>query len=216
MVDAIFNQADTNRDNRLDANEFGNFLGQNGVGGSGSNVQGSQGGFSSASEYSSSSYESGGNLGLTGNGAAGGFDSSSSYSSGAAGYGATGLNGAAGYGAAGLNGAVGYEATASNGAAGYSASSSAVQTYATDAQGLFKDSNPQIIRRPAPNGVVTYTQNIRVRFLQPPAVPPPGVSIYLSFYLSVSLLVYSASHHQRSTTTSATCTKTSRYSSTCT
>jgi hypothetical protein len=205
MVDAIFNQADTNRDNRLDANEFGNFLGQNGVGGSGSNVQGSQGGFSSASEYSSSSYESGGNLGLTGNGAAGGFDSSSSYSSGAAGYGATGLNGAAGY-----------EATASNGAAGYSASSSAVQTYATDAQGLFKDSNPQIIRRPAPNGVVTYTQNIRVRFLQPPAVPPPGVSIYLSFYLSFSLLVYSASHHQRSTTTSATCTKTSRYSSTCT
>jgi len=53
-------------------------------------------------------------------------------------------------------------------------SSSAVQSYATDAQGLFQDSNPQIIRRPAPGGQVTYTQNIRVRFLQPPPIAPPG------------------------------------------
>ena len=51
-----------------------------------------------------------------------------------------------------------------------------VQQYATDAQGLFKDPNPQIIRRAATGGVQTYTQNIKVRFLQPPPVPPPGVS----------------------------------------
>ncbi|CAF4083036.1 unnamed protein product, partial [Didymodactylos carnosus] len=44
----------------------------------------------------------------------------------------------------------------------------------TDAQGLFQDSNPQIIRKPAPGGGVTYKQNILVRFLQPPPVPPPG------------------------------------------
>ncbi|CAF4616628.1 unnamed protein product, partial [Rotaria sp. Silwood2] len=46
--------------------------------------------------------------------------------------------------------------------------------YATDAQGLFQDPNPQIIRRPAPTGVQTYTQHVQVRFLQPPPVPPPG------------------------------------------
>ena len=167
MVDAAFNQADINQDNRLDAGEFRNFLGQNGVGGS--------------ANYSSSSYESsssdvlgGGNYGASygasssdfglAGGAAGGYDSSSSYSAGGAGYGATSAFGGESYGA-------------SSGEYS-SSSSSAVQTYATDAQGLFKDSNPQIVRRPAPNGgQVTYTQNIRVRFLQPPPIPPPGVSL---------------------------------------
>ncbi len=69
------------------------------------------------------------------------------------------------------------------GAAGVSASSyesssstTQVEQYTTDAQGLFKDPNPQIIRRAAVGGVQVYTQNIRVRFLQPPPVPPPGVS----------------------------------------
>lgn len=40
---------------------------------------------------------------------------------------------------------------------------------------LFHDPNPQIIRRPARAGVLTYTQNIQIRFLQPPPLPPPGV-----------------------------------------
>ena len=51
--------------------------------------------------------------------------------------------------------------------------------YPTNAQGLFQDPNPQVIRRPAPEGPVTYTQNIKIRFLQPPAIPPPGVSAAL-------------------------------------
>ncbi|CAF0740582.1 unnamed protein product [Didymodactylos carnosus] len=46
--------------------------------------------------------------------------------------------------------------------------------YNVSASGLYQDSNPQIIRRPAPGGPVTYKQNILVRFLQPPPVPPPG------------------------------------------
>ncbi|CAF5123207.1 unnamed protein product, partial [Rotaria sp. Silwood1] len=46
--------------------------------------------------------------------------------------------------------------------------------YASDAQGIYQDPNPQIIRRPNPTGVQTYTQNVRVQFLQPPPVPPPG------------------------------------------
>ncbi|CAF2520716.1 unnamed protein product [Rotaria sp. Silwood2] len=63
--------------------------------------------------------------------------------------------------------------------AGYSASSLEQQSfsstaYATDDQGLYKDPNPEVIRRPAPGGPQTYTQRVLVRFLQPPAVPPPG------------------------------------------
>ncbi|CAF0957106.1 unnamed protein product [Rotaria sordida] len=46
--------------------------------------------------------------------------------------------------------------------------------YATDAQGLYQDPNPHVIRRPAPGGAQTYTQRVSVRFLQPPPVPPPG------------------------------------------
>ncbi len=43
------------------------------------------------------------------------------------------------------------------------------------ATGIYNDPNPQIIRRAATEGPITYQQKILVRFLQPPAVPPPGV-----------------------------------------
>jgi hypothetical protein len=214
MVDAAFQQADTNRDNRLDSGEFRNFLQQNIQGGGG-------GGYGSSSYESSSSssgalgggnygasYGSGGDLGL-----AGGYnESSSSFSSGGAGYGAGnsgsdlgfGAGGSAGYGASGSSG---YEASSSvgygaGGAAGYgvsggeyssSSQSSSVQSYATDSQGLFQDNNPQIIRRPAPGGQVTYTQNIRVRFLQPPPIPPPGVSISLFLFIILTCSLFSLS-----------------------
>ena len=66
----------------------------------------------------------------------------------------------------------------------YEQSSSSATRYATDAQGLFQDSNPQIIRRPALGGGQTYTQRVVVKFLQPPPLPPPGVRISNSlFYL---------------------------------
>ena len=55
--------------------------------------------------------------------------------------------------------------------------SSSSATYATDAQGLYKDPNPQVVRRAALGGPQTYTQRISVRFLKPPPVPPPGVTI---------------------------------------
>ena len=42
---------------------------------------------------------------------------------------------------------------------------------------LFQDPNPpQVIRRPPQQGPITYQQNVSVRYLQPPPVPPPGVS----------------------------------------
>ncbi|CAF2115095.1 unnamed protein product [Rotaria magnacalcarata] len=39
---------------------------------------------------------------------------------------------------------------------------------------IYKDPNPQIIRRAAAEGPLTYQQKVLVRFLQPPALPPPG------------------------------------------
>ena len=69
------------------------------------------------------------------------------------------------------------------GAAGYSSLSTLettnvqqqVQVDVNNPQNLYQDPNPQIIRRPAQSGLLTYTQNVKVRFLQPPPVPPPGV-----------------------------------------
>lgn len=40
---------------------------------------------------------------------------------------------------------------------------------------IYRDPNPQIIRRAAIQAPITYEQQIQVRYLQPPAVPAPGV-----------------------------------------
>ena len=73
----------------------------------------------------------------------------------------------------------GYDASSLRQAASYNADSNASWSrYGAEVRGvgLYYDPNPEIIRRGAPSGSQTYTQNIRVRFLQPPPVPPPGVS----------------------------------------
>jgi hypothetical protein len=212
MVDSTFRQVDLNNDNRVDQGEFRNFLQQNnagvGNGYSSSSYESSTTGLLGGGSYGGgASYGAGADLSLTG-GVAGSYESSS-YSANSNGYGAAGLAGGAEYGAVGLVGGGGSYGVSSS----ESVTTSAVQTYATDAQGLFKDSNPQIIRRPAPGGVQTYTQNIRVRFLQPPPIPPPGVSV-LFFNLLISLVIFSASHYQRSATTSTTCTTSTSHSST--
>jgi hypothetical protein len=54
-----------------------------------------------------------------------------------------------------------------------------IQVSADNPQNLYQDPNPQIIRRAAQGGQLTYTQNIKIRFLQPPPVPPPGVKSLL-------------------------------------
>ncbi|CAF0737672.1 unnamed protein product [Adineta steineri] len=182
MVDAAFLQADFNQQN--------NFNGGNGFTSESSSYESSSssssGGALGGANYGASfgSEVASGLAGGAGYGAAGlagsseyessSFSSSTGYGAGGAGYGAAGLAGSSGYEAASFGGSAGY------GSAGYGASSSesvnttSVQRYATDSRGLFQDSNPQIIRRPAPGGPLTYTQNIRVRFLQPPPIPPPG------------------------------------------
>jgi len=57
---------------------------------------------------------------------------------------------------------------------------------------LYQDPNPpQVIRRPAAQGPVTYQQKISVRYLQPPPLPPPGVSLNQFYVLYFIKLLFS-------------------------
>jgi len=160
VADAVFNQADLNKDGRVDLGEFRNFLGQAGGAGSWeSSSVGGGAGWSAGWGADASSFESG----AAGVAVGGAYDASYGVSGGLVGGGfASSSVVDAGFVA---GGASSYDAPAASAASVH---------YATDAQGLFQDPNPQIIRRANPMGVQTYTQNIRVRFLQPPPVPAPG------------------------------------------
>ena len=133
-------------------------------------------GSTSAAEYNAGAYLADGSSGA---GASSDYYASSSYGGvGAGGFqGSSSSNFESGFEQAGLASA------SSNTGASYETSSfeqqssTSARNYATDAQGLYQDSNPQIIRRPAPGGAQTFTQRVVVRFLQPPPIPPPGVSI---------------------------------------
>ncbi|UJR14835.1 hypothetical protein I4U23_001820 [Adineta vaga] len=172
-ADAVFNQVDANHDGSVSRDEFKDFLVRNSISGASTSNY--------PYTYRSSVYETSTN---GTNGVVGGFGVDLGYNG--PGYGATtyessSFNSSAGSvngDAANLNvvGTAGLSSTdaASTTFSSESRSSIVQQQYETDAQGNFKDSNPQIVRRPAPNGPVTLTQNIRVRFLQPPPVPPPG------------------------------------------
>jgi hypothetical protein len=79
-----------------------------------------------------------------------------------------------------------YESSSSNeiiqtGSAAVESSSVQQNVQYASTNGIFNDPNPQVIRRAATGGAVTYEQKILVKFLQPPPVPPPGVNA--SFYL---------------------------------
>jgi hypothetical protein len=160
------------------------FTGQNLGAGGGYGAGGSYGaggGYGAGlSSYESSSYSSGAGAGLgAGLGVGGAGLYNASYGAGGFGGGASSYDSSS-FSSTGYGGNAGLVSTGALGVGGSAyetaSSSTQVQQYATDAQGLFLDSNPQIIRRPAAGGVQTYTQNIKVRFLQPPPVPPPGVS----------------------------------------
>jgi len=169
----VFSQVDTNKDGTIDRSEFSNWLG-NAAGG----AIGAGGALGAGGSYESSSFSSGGAADAAFAAGAGGASSyeSSSFSSGA------GLD--AGLGGASFQsssfesaGGAGFDASAINQAAAYTSESNAAWLkYGAEVRGagLYVDANPQIIRRQAPGGVQTYTQNIKVRFLQPPPVPPPG------------------------------------------
>ena len=164
-TDALFTDVDTNKDGYINRGEFRNWLssGASGVGQAGFGAGGA------SNSYESSSYTSmGGDTGFFGAGGASSFDYSSSAS---------------------FGGSDSYDAEAVSQAANYTADTNAAWSrYGAEVRGtgLYADSNPQIIRRQAPGGVQTYTQNIKVRFLQPPPVPPPGVcDIYYLFHFPI-------------------------------
>lgn len=183
-ANALFSQADANKDGSIDRNEFASFVG--GAGALGGAAGGAGGGYGGSS-YESSSFSSSGDAGFGGFGGAGGVGGgsyeSSSFSSGA-GLDAAALGGGASFQSSSFESAGGADLSSLSQAASYTAQSNAEWSrYGAEVRGagLYVDSNPQIIRRQAPGGVQTYTQNIRVRFLQPPPVPPPGVSFEISF-----------------------------------
>jgi len=185
----FFLEIDINGDQRLNFNEFRNHVAQNnGLGSTNTNGAGQYTG----SPYESFSSPTYGNLGsvadstgATINAAGGNGGGEANYSSyEQSSYGsASGIaaNGASGFGIGGFqaNGSSGVDLTTA--AAGVSSLSTqqAVGVNPNNPQNLYQDPNPQIIRRAAQSGQITYTQNVKIRFLQPPPVPPPGVKSFL-------------------------------------
>ncbi|CAF4199163.1 unnamed protein product [Rotaria sp. Silwood2] len=197
MADELFNQADINRDQRLDLNEFRQLIARNlGFGSTNYGATANDNGQYSSGSYDSLSSAMYGNanggygngpelVGATINGAGAAASGESSYGSydlsaytSAAGVGANGFDASALAGSA----SYGFDANGSSGSAGFSipstletsTSQQQYQVATSNSQNVYQDPNPQIVRRPAPGGSVTYTQNIRLRFLQPPPIPPPG------------------------------------------
>jgi hypothetical protein len=60
--------------------------------------------------------------------------------------------------------------------------------YSTDEHGFYLDPNPEIITCQDPSPALVYKQNIAIRFLQPPPLPPPGVSFSFVILLFVELI----------------------------
>ena len=81
---------------------------------------------------------------------------------------------------------------------------------------VYKDPNPQIIRRRASGDLLTSEQRILVRYLEPPDVPEPGVKINAYKYNPTSLCMISATHCQRSASTATTGTVATRHTNTST
>jgi hypothetical protein len=187
-ADALFAQADINKDGSLSQDEFRNLMARNsfiGTGAANYSFGSNANSFGETSNYGSTSYQTITNGGMMESDLAYGDASASSSSP----YNSLNTNIASGDSS---SDSVAYNVGTSAGLStgetfarnNVTSTTANVQHYETDAQGLFKDDNPQIIRKPAAEGQVTYTQNIKVRFLQPPAVPPPGVS-NLSTYCTV-------------------------------
>jgi len=209
----IWTIVDANRDERLDLNEFRNLIAQN-FGANATEAIYTGGEFEQV-PFATSAYET--------SSAATYGDFTGGHSEG---YGAVSdLGTAYSYDQSSVGGIQGeYEANIGSNSnltaassSSYEASSSQtnVQQYATNAQGLFQDPNPQVIRRPAQGGQVTYTQNIRVRFLQPPPIPPPGVNRFSrENKCRLNSIFHLAIDYQRSSATSTATTSTAYYSST--
>jgi hypothetical protein len=61
---------------------------------------------------------------------------------------------------------------------GKSSTGDYLSKYRVDSRGLFLDPDPEIIIRPDPRPAPTYRQNVAIRYLKPPPLPPMGVSYF--------------------------------------
>ncbi|CAF0890628.1 unnamed protein product [Adineta steineri] len=181
IVKAMFAQVDANKDGSIDRSEFRNWVG---AGNSGN----AAGGGLTSSTYESGAFQSSstggldasnvlaasGSAGFVGQSATSGYEASFSSQSGvesADGLAARGSNNS--YNAIGAL-STSYDAGVTANASLESSVSAQQLNQNISTSGLFVDPNPQIIRRAATGGAVTYQQKILVRFLQPPPCPPPG------------------------------------------
>ena len=177
VAKAIFNQVDTNRDGTIDRNEFQQWIGAATQISGGAGASYESGSFES-SNFGSSETAYGVDSGFATVAGVSTFESSETVADGAGAV-VVGDNIQSSSTFESSASAGNFEVAAVSQAAAYTADSNAAWSkYGAEVRGagLYVDSNPQIVRRPAAGGVQTYTQNIKVRFLQPPPVPPPGVS----------------------------------------
>ncbi|CAF3745349.1 unnamed protein product, partial [Didymodactylos carnosus] len=204
VAKAMFTQADVNRDGTIDQNEFQQWASDAAHGGAGGYGQSSSGyGYdSSSSGFGAGEADLSG--GYAGSGYGSGAAGFSGYDSSSAGYSSGGISGHGGVSGTGagrhcfittyhfiyftliidhddqlcMKSAL-YMNTAKGLVVHHHMTAQSIHLRGQGFGGvsgsnLYQDSNPQIIRRPAPGGGVTYKQNILVRFLQPPPIPPPG------------------------------------------
>jgi len=174
----VFNNADTNRDNRLDRHEFQTLVGNI------ENTGAVSGRSTATSHYSSSTYSGGAGTERYGTPvsrshvATGANDSAVGSSYDESTYGRR-------YGTSGTNESreiASYDNTSISSSnyideSKYVHKCTPFREYAVDEKGLFIDPNPQIIRKPGPVSQVTYTQNIKLRCLQPPLLNPGPLTI---------------------------------------
>lgn len=100
----------------------------------------------------------------------------------------------------------------SNGLEIHTGSQNETNEYLAKRTDIYKDPNPQIIRRPATDGSRTYEQRILVRYLQPPEVPPPGVIgslFFVSVHSTFPLLTLASDYPTTIWTTTSSTTSTS-------
>lgn len=187
VAKAIFSQVDTNSDggyerrsffckykmnififiSSIDPNEFRQWVASSGA----------AGGLNSSSyELSSGALDASANLALNADASlAGASGYQASYSS------QSGIESSESLAVGGLANAYGSSSSSEivqTGGATLESSSIQQNIQYASTNGIFNDPNPQVIKRAAIGGAVTYEQKILVKFLQPPPVPPPGVNAF--------------------------------------
>ncbi len=60
---------------------------------------------------------------------------------------------------------------------------------------IYLTNQPNIIKEPRCDTAVTYEQRISIQYLQPPALPPPGVMIQIVYKFNLTYLCMISANH---------------------